>query len=103
MVKATPNKEAHTMSNTDERSHRKKQYSKKFFLKKFPPNHNPLIGVLHKDTLLNVHDAIALLQELTINSDDGVMPSGSVNMGYFYSMDCILNALRFEIYHRKKK
>ena len=81
---------------------KKQQYSRKFFLKTFPPNHNPLIGVLHMDTIHNVHNAIALLQELTINSDDGLMPNESINTGYYFLTDCILRALRFEMYHRKK-
>ena len=85
------------------RKTRGKKFKRKYFLKLFPPNHNPLIGVLHADTLLNVHDAIALLQELAVNSDDGLMPSESVSTGYFFLMDCILRALRFEIYNRQDK
>ena len=90
------------MPKTDNKTHDKKQYSKKFFRKSFPPNHNPLIGTLHGDTLHNVHDAIALLQELSINSDGGLMPSESINTGYYFLMDCILCALHFELYHRKE-
>jgi hypothetical protein len=80
-----------------------KKYSKKFFSKTLPANHNPLIGSLHGDTLHNIHDAIALLQELSLHSDDGLMPSPSANMGYYFLMSCILNALRFELYNRKDK
>ena len=90
------------MSKGNKKS-KKQQYSRKFFLKQFPPNHNPLIGVLQKDTLRNVHDAITLLQELCINSDDGMTPSDAINMGYFYVMDSVLRALRFELYNRKDK
>ena len=81
-----------------------RQYSRKFFLLQFPPNHNPLIGTLQIDTIHNVHDAIALLQEITVcPRDDGFMFSEWSNTGYYYLMDCILRALRFEIYNRKKK
>ena len=80
----------------------KYKFSHKYFLRPFPPNHNPLIGSLHKDTLNNVHDAIAALQELAVNSsDEEVLASSSVNMGYFFLMECVLHALRFEIHHRK--
>lgn len=78
-----------------------KKFSRKFFLEPFPANHNPLIGMLHKDTLRNVHDAIAFLQELTVNSDDGLMPSESISTGYYFLTDCVLRALRFEIYNRQ--
>lgn len=86
----------------DKKTYQTKQYSKKFFRKTFPPNHNPLIGTLPGDTLHNVHDAIALLQELIVNSDEGLMPSQSVNMGYYFLMNCVLSALRFELYNRKE-
>ena len=69
------------MSKNKQGSHDKK-FSRKFFLEPFPANHNSLIGVVHGDTLRNVHDAIALLQELADNSGDGLMPSESINMGY---------------------
>jgi hypothetical protein len=85
------------------RKARGKKFKRKYFLKPFPANHNPLIGTLHGDTLLNVHDAIALLQELSVNSDDGLMPSESVSTGYYFFMDCILRALRFELYNREEK
>lgn len=91
------------MTDANKSTQQQKQYSKKFFRKTFPPNHNPLIGTLQGDTLQNVHDAIALLQELTINSDDGLMPSDSVNMGYYLLMNSVLSALRFELYNRNKK
>jgi hypothetical protein len=90
------------MPKTKNKTHRKKQYSKEFFRKSFPPNHNPLIGTLHADTLHNVHDAIAVLQEITVNSNEGLMPSESINTGYYFLTDCILTALRFELYHRKE-
>lgn len=90
------------MPKTDNKIHHKKQYPKHYFRKPFPPNHNPLIGTLQGDTLHNVHDAIALLQELTVNSDEGLMASESINAGYYFLTECILYALRFEIYHRKE-
>ena len=81
----------------------KQQYSKKFFQKTLPPNHNPLIGMLQMDTIHNVHDAVALLQEITVcPGDDGFMFSEWSNTGYYYLMDCVLRALRFEIYYREK-
>jgi len=43
-----------------------KRYSKKYFQKPFPPNHNALIGTMQYDTLYNVRDAISTIQDLTI-------------------------------------
>lgn len=90
------------MPNKSSKNQAYKQYSRKFFRKIFPPNHNPLIGALQIDTLNNVHDAVALLQELATNSDEYPATSKSINMGYYLFTDCILSALRFEIYNRKK-
>ena len=83
---------------------KKKQYSRKYFQKAFPPNHNPIIGTLHMDTIHNVHDAIALLQEIAVCAGDNeFLFSKWSNNGYFYLSDCILHTLRFEIYHREMK
>lgn len=65
-----------------------------------PPNHNPLIGLLQTDTLINVHDSLTTLQELTINSDLCLCPAS--NNGLYFLMDCIIDALRFEIKYRDK-
>ena len=87
----------------NKQGHGVKMFSSKYFLEPFPLNHNPLIGMLHKDTLNNVNDDIALLQDLTVNPDEGgLMLSEFSNMGYFFLMDCVLYVLRFEIYHQKE-
>ena len=80
----------------------KQQYSEKFFRKPFPPNHNSLIGSLHDDTLHNVHDALCTLQELTFSGEhDQLTLSENSTAGLFYLMECIIHALRFELYHRE--
>lgn len=77
------------------------QYS---FNKPFPPNHNILIGSLHDDTLHNVHDALCTLQELTFSDkQDQLTLSENSTAGLFYLMECIIHALRFELYHRNRK
>lgn len=65
-----------------------------------PPNHNPLIGVLHKDTLNNVRDCLFTLQEMT-SARDGLMMSERSTTGLYFLMTCILDALQFEIEHRE--
>ncbi len=94
-------REGRTMAKKN-KADRKKQYSKKFFKTPFPPHHNPLIGSLQKDTLHNVHDAIATLQELTISCEqDQLVLSEYATGGLFYLLECVGYALRFELYHRK--
>ena len=68
-----------------------------------PPNHNPLIGVLQGDTLINVYDSLSLLQDLTAASPSGeLMLSRSSGNGLYFLLCCIKDALRFEIDHRDK-
>lgn len=69
------------MSKINNTQQYKEQYTKDFFRKSFPPNHNPLIGTLQGDALHNVHDVIAMLQDLVVNSNDSAL-SESVNTGY---------------------
>ncbi len=81
---------------------REKQYSKKCFKTTFPPHHNPLIGYLQIDTLHNVHDAMATLQELSANCEqDQLVLSEQATSGLFYLMETVIHALRFELYHRQ--
>ncbi len=65
-----------------------------------PPTHNPLIGVLHKDTLNNIRDSLHTLQEIT-GIPNGVMTSDRSITGLYFLMTCILDALQFEIEHRE--
>jgi len=65
-----------------------------------PPNHNPLIGMLHKDTLTNVRDSLFTLQELT-GTPQGMMLSERSTTGLHFLMMCILDALQFEIEYRE--
>lgn len=68
-----------------------------------PPNHNPLIGLLHGDTLINVHDSLSTLQELTVSPPNGELCLSSTSSnGLYFLMCCIKDALRFEINHRDK-
>ena len=63
-----------------------------------PPNHNPLIGALHGDTLINVHDSLATLQELTVSPPGGELNLSSASSnGLYFLLCCITDALRFEI------
>ena len=80
-----------------------RKYSKKFFRKPFPPNHNPLIGTVPDDTIHNVLDVVSVLQELTINPEQGELVFSEFSTsGFFLVLSCIRDALRFELYHRKK-
>ncbi len=66
------------------------------------PHHNPLIGYLQIDTLHNVHDAMATLQELSANCEqDQLVLSEQATSGLFYLMETVIHALRFELYHRQ--
>ena len=92
------------MSNTSHKHSHKKQYSKKYFSKQFPPNHNPLIGLLADDTFNNIYDVLALLQELTITKpNEGLFLSDASTGGVYYLLENAKNALKFEVHHRKKK
>jgi len=77
-----------------------KRYSKNYFQKPFPPNHNPLIGTMQVDTLCNVRDAIYTIQDLS-TLPEGIDLSPKSSTGMYFIMNCILNALQFEIQHRK--
>jgi len=90
------------MSKGNKKS-KKQQYSRKYFIKTFPPNHNPLIGMVHDDTLKNVHDVIVVLQDLAVSSEqDQIASSPYTAGGLFRLTECVLYALRFELYHRPK-
>lgn len=65
-----------------------------------PPNHNPLIGLLHGDTLINIHDSLSVLQDLTANGELNL--SDASNNGLYFLLCCIKDALRFEIDQRDK-
>jgi len=66
-----------------------------------PSNHNPLIGVLQRDTLNNVRDALHTVWEFTDKSQDqGISMSPRATMGLYWLMSCIVDALQFEIEHR---
>lgn len=67
------------------------------------PNHNPLIGLLHSDTLSNVHDSLSALQELTVSPPNGELSlSSASSSGLYFLLCCIKDALRFEIDYRDK-
>lgn len=76
-----------------------KKYTKKYFQRHFPPNHNPLIGTLQMDTFANVRDALCTLRELTEVNDFG-LTEGSTT-GLHFLMTCIIKAVDFEINNRK--
>ena len=76
-----------------------KKYSKKYFIKPFPPNHNPLIGSMQADTFANVRDALCTLRELTEVREFG-LTEGSVT-GLHFLMTCIIKAVDFEIDNRE--
>lgn len=87
------------MSKGNKKS-KKQQYSRKYFIKTFPPNHNPLIGMLHDDTLKNVHDSIVVFQDIAVSSEQD--SSRYTTEGLFWLLECVLYALRFELHHRPK-
>ncbi len=76
-----------------------KKYTRKYFRKTFPPNHNPLIGTLQMDTFANVRDALYTLRELTEVQDFG--PTEKSMTGLHFLMTCIIKAVDFEIENRK--
>lgn len=76
-----------------------KKYTQKYFDRPFPPNHNPLIASLPKDTLANVRDALCTLKELTEAPDFG-LSEGSAT-GLHFLMLCIIKAVDFEVNNRK--
>lgn len=79
----------------------KRQVSREILLSP-PPNHNPLIGVLHGDTLINVHDSLSTLQELTVSPPGGELNLSSASSnGLYFLICCIKDALRFEIDYRE--
>jgi len=66
-----------------------------------PPNHNPLIGTLHADTLINIYDSLSTLQELTVSPPNGELNlSPASSTGLYFLLCCIKNALKFEIDYR---
>lgn len=68
-----------------------------------PPNHNPLIGLLHGDTLINVYDTLSTIQELTVSPPNSELNLyGSSSSGLYFLLCCIRDALRFEIDYRDK-
>lgn len=81
----------------------KEQLISKDMLLRPPPNHNPLIGLVQGDTLINVHNSLSTLQELTISPPNGELNlCPASNNGLYILMCCILDALRFEIDCRDK-
>lgn len=75
-------------------------YSKKYFQKPFPPNHNPLIGTMPVDTLCNIRDVIATIQDLTNLSEESNLSTSSAT-GVHLIFSCVFDALQFEIQHRQ--
>ena len=69
-------------------------------LKNPPPNHNPLIGMLHIDTLQNVHDALEILEFAVCASEEEGFPNSSMLDGYYCLMHCVKDAIKFEIKYR---
>jgi len=76
-----------------------KKYRKKYFIKSFPPNHNPLIGMLKDDTLCNIRNGLCTLRELT-EAPDFAMTENAID-GYHLLMTCMVDAINFELYNRK--
>ena len=75
----------------DKKKHKGSRYKPSFFLKPFPPNHNPLIGVMQVDTMNNIFESLVSLQEMTRTHSSGM---------YFF-LCCIVDALDFEMHHRQ--
>lgn len=83
------------------RKHSKvKRYGRRYFQNPFPPNHNPLIGTLQVDTLVNARDALYALQELTEHPEEVALTTNTT-VGLHFLMTCVIDALQFEIKHRK--
>lgn len=79
--------------------HQHRKYPKQYFVNTFPPNHNPIIGMLQEDTMCNVRNTLCTLQELTETEEFG---SGEhVIDGYHMLLNCLISAMNFELYNRK--
>ena len=72
----------------------------KFLQAPLPPNHNPLIGSQHEDTLANVRDCLYTLQELT-EIPQGLTLTDYATTGMHFILQCILDALKFELEYRE--
>ena len=76
-----------------------KKYTKKYFERPFPPNHNPLIASSRADTLNNVSNALYALKELTESPDFGM--TDNTTTGFHFLMLCVIKAVDFENYNRQ--
>ena len=76
-----------------------KKYTKRYFQRPFPPNHNPLIATAPMDTFTNVRDALCTLRELTEVPDFNLTERSVIGMHFL--MTCIIKAVDFEIENRK--
>lgn len=74
------------------------------YLDKLPPNHNPVIGFSRDDTLANVADVLAVLEHLFVFPDGEQHAdfSKEETTGMACILSCLMQALRFEINHRRK-
>ena len=74
------------------------QYSPEYFAKSLPPNHNPIIGDSHLDTISNVHNALCFIRETYVvpahESDT------DTDTGLFFILTCLIHGLRFELENR---
>ena len=78
-----------------------KKYGEKYFFKNSspPPPHNPMIGSMQDDTLCNVRDGLCLIRELAEVPD--FSPTKHTMTGFHFLMTTMINALNFEIEHRR--
>lgn len=69
-----------------------------------PPNHNPLISELPADTLDNVHAAMRLLIRLLLEAERMELNySERETRGLLCVMECLADAMKFELYHRAEE
>ncbi len=74
------------------------KYSQEYFDRPFPPNHNPIIGYNHLDTISNVHNALCFIRE-TYEAPD-YESEKDIDTGLFFILTCLIHGLRFEMENR---
>ena len=74
------------------------KYSPEYFAGAFPPNHNPIVGHNHLDTISNVYSALCFIRE-TYEAPD-YESEKDTDTGLFFILTCLIHGLRFEMENR---
>ena len=69
--------------------------------RKLPPNHNPMICDEPTDTLDNVHSTLKVMIRLILDSEQMELNySERETRGMLCILECLADAMQFELYHR---